>query len=73
MRIKVQYVFPDIPDTFLAHGMTVETDSGEYLTVIRQSSLEPRTYTKEIVQTQIDGQTVSALIEWLPYNRGCSV
>jgi hypothetical protein len=66
MRIKIQYVFPDIPDTFSTHEMIVETDSDEYLTIVRQSSLEPRTYTKEIVQTQIDGQTVSALIEWLP-------
>ena len=66
MRIRVQYVFPGIPDTFTGNELRVETDSGEPLTVFRQSPLEPRTYTKEFVQTTIDGQIVSALVEWLP-------
>jgi hypothetical protein len=66
MRVKVHYVFPDIPETFSGHELQVETDKGEVLTIVRQSDLEPKMYSKEIVETYIDSHTVSALIEWLP-------
>jgi hypothetical protein len=67
MRIKIEYIFPDIPDTFSSdQKVSVKTVSGEILTVVRQNPIEPKTYTKEVVQTRIDDQTVSALVEWLP-------
>jgi len=64
--MKIEYIFPDIPDTFSDQKVSVKTVSGEILTVVRQSPIEPKTYTKEIVQTTIDDQVVSALVEWLP-------
>ena len=66
MKVKIHYVFPDIPETFSGHELQVETVDGEVLTIVRQADLEPKMYSKEIVETYIEGQTVSALIEWQP-------
>lgn len=65
MKIRVHYIFPEVQE-ISGHELTIETDDGLILVVKRQNILEPRLYTKEFVQTIIDGEKVSALVEWLP-------